>query len=454
MTDAIVSHWPSEKMNRQLLKCGRNSERKPNAVLLSTGAYNPVHNGHINVFEEAREAVERKGYTVIAGFLSPSHDQYVRNKMKSFYKDIPLGCVYASSNFRIQLVKDACSHSDWLDCASWEASQDSFRDFDEVQYALYDYLLREGIFTDSHDTVFYVCDLDHYTKCSLYQGIPQPRLQSALPVVVVLPQKHTLSPPTTSPNVVVVQERDPGAQAVSSSQVREALVQDISIQEMIPAAVYATLQSDQYRGGLYTPQHIFISFSGLCRQLDPSIYPPLHPERRADYLPIIPEAILETALFFFGSKRLWFFPETVEETQESLANNPDYIHFMKNTPFGDLLQRKEKRGEVCFLKPDILGPVDVEGGIVGDYSLASTWMQSLGYPPLLLDEGYWSSTNCPSLSARECSRVVENFQTGLHDYNGVLTLLQYSVGTQLIPVLTYSPEQSARSIAALLGKPF
>lgn len=45
---------------------------------------------------------------------------------------------------------------------------------------------------------------------------------------------------------------------------------------------------------------------------------------------------------------------------------------MKNTFFGELLKKKIDRNEVCFLKPNVLGPIDCKGGVVGNISCLSS----------------------------------------------------------------------------------
>src|SRR6185437_7605191 len=59
-------------------------------VLISTGAYNPPHRRHIEVFRIAKDALEatKPGATgmvtrVLAAFISPSHDSYLRSKLRA-----------------------------------------------------------------------------------------------------------------------------------------------------------------------------------------------------------------------------------------------------------------------------------------------------------------------------------------------------------------------------------
>lgn len=51
------------------------------AVVVSTGSYDPLHEGHMESIVRAKEYIEASGKAkVIAGFMSPSHDSYVRRK--------------------------------------------------------------------------------------------------------------------------------------------------------------------------------------------------------------------------------------------------------------------------------------------------------------------------------------------------------------------------------------
>lgn len=51
-----------------------------NAVLLSTGSYDPVHHGHVSMMVQTRALLEKQGYTVMGGVFSTSHDSYVRDQ--------------------------------------------------------------------------------------------------------------------------------------------------------------------------------------------------------------------------------------------------------------------------------------------------------------------------------------------------------------------------------------
>ena len=59
-------------------RCVRAGERP--VVLLATGGFCPVHEGHLAMMQAARAAATNAGFTVIGGYLSPGHDDYVRLK--------------------------------------------------------------------------------------------------------------------------------------------------------------------------------------------------------------------------------------------------------------------------------------------------------------------------------------------------------------------------------------
>jgi hypothetical protein len=50
-------------------------------ALFMGGAMNPPHLSHIGAMQEARKALEARGFDVVAGYLVPSTDGYVSDKM-------------------------------------------------------------------------------------------------------------------------------------------------------------------------------------------------------------------------------------------------------------------------------------------------------------------------------------------------------------------------------------
>lgn len=87
------------------------SKDKKNKILVTTGSFGPFHEGHINMMNQARKKIESEGYHVAGGYVSPSHDTYVRTK-NNMYLDI---------YDRIDIIEDILEKNDWLMLDKYEA---------------------------------------------------------------------------------------------------------------------------------------------------------------------------------------------------------------------------------------------------------------------------------------------------------------------------------------------
>lgn len=99
---------PFSKIIRNLEK---NDIKNP-VVLLTTGGFDPLHDGHIEMMELAKKKLEEVGYDIVGGYFSPSHDDYVLNK--------PFNCRISSQ--RIKDCREIVDDSDWLMIDPWEAT--------------------------------------------------------------------------------------------------------------------------------------------------------------------------------------------------------------------------------------------------------------------------------------------------------------------------------------------
>ncbi len=90
----------------------RSTPEAPLAVLVTTGSFCPLHVGHINMMQMARQAAENAGKTVLAGFIVPDHDSYVSQKC---------GSNALSAAQRIHLAEEAVRDIDWLIVDHWTA---------------------------------------------------------------------------------------------------------------------------------------------------------------------------------------------------------------------------------------------------------------------------------------------------------------------------------------------
>lgn len=80
-------------------------------VLLSTGGFYPIHDGHIKMMNEAKKIVEDNGYKVIGGYLSLSHDDYISTKP-----------YYIKNQYdRVNECREYVKDSDWLMIDPWES---------------------------------------------------------------------------------------------------------------------------------------------------------------------------------------------------------------------------------------------------------------------------------------------------------------------------------------------
>lgn len=119
-------------------------------VLLSTGGFCPVHAGHLAMMERAREAAEAAGHSVMGGYLSPGHDDYLRLKCGA-------GAVPAS--VRLRECADAAASSGWLSVDPWEALHRRVSvNFTDVTARLRAYLRAH---VDPRVEVLYVCGGDN-----------------------------------------------------------------------------------------------------------------------------------------------------------------------------------------------------------------------------------------------------------------------------------------------------
>ena len=87
------------------------SSSKEYVVLLTTGGFNPLHQGHINMMENAKSELEKDGFEVLGGYFSPGHDIYISEK-GSFHK---LNIID-----RLEYCRKLISESDWLMVDPWE----------------------------------------------------------------------------------------------------------------------------------------------------------------------------------------------------------------------------------------------------------------------------------------------------------------------------------------------
>ncbi|UQW99272.1 hypothetical protein [Streptomyces sp. RerS4] len=93
-------------------KLTRSPGRTKPLVLLATGAFSPIHQGHVDMLLSARRALESNGEHVAGAYLSPSHDHYVSVKLS--HEAVP-------ADERLTLVHEKISRHDWIMACPWES---------------------------------------------------------------------------------------------------------------------------------------------------------------------------------------------------------------------------------------------------------------------------------------------------------------------------------------------
>ncbi|CAN1558555.1 nicotinamide-nucleotide adenylyltransferase/nicotinate-nucleotide adenylyltransferase [Mycobacteriaceae bacterium] len=205
-----TEHWPVDKIAGNLARPPRGRR----CVLLTTGALNPVHRGHVAMFDRARDVLEAEyGIDVVGGFLSPSHDTYLSGKyLSGKHRDER----FFPAAQRLALCAAATEDHPFLAVASWESSVSGhWPDFPEVTATL-ERVLDEP-FPGEGIGVIYLCGQDHFRYAA----------RARLPGVAVVTRAGRAERSDTARTIFAVPTAsDDPYRRMSSTQVREALKND------------------------------------------------------------------------------------------------------------------------------------------------------------------------------------------------------------------------------------
>jgi nicotinic acid mononucleotide adenylyltransferase len=185
-------------------------------ILLTTGAMNPVHLGHVAMLLAAAARLRAADYHVCGAYLSPSHDNYVQPKANN--PDNPT--IGLSAAFRLEAARRAVRGSGEdgglpMAVSSWETNRAGYwPDYPEVCTAAVD-----NPNLKKYGKVFYVCGTDHEKKCGLDEVAPEgcgvvivPRAGEVVPIEV----------PGTN-NIFVAKAPTDAISTFSSTMLRKAL---------------------------------------------------------------------------------------------------------------------------------------------------------------------------------------------------------------------------------------
>src|SRR5688500_5587292 len=82
-------------------------------VLVTTGAFSPLHMGHISMMEQARLMLMDRGDIVVGGFIAPGHDSYVSTKRNG---EAAMGAAR-----RVEIARISVDGRSWMTVDPWPA---------------------------------------------------------------------------------------------------------------------------------------------------------------------------------------------------------------------------------------------------------------------------------------------------------------------------------------------
>lgn len=86
------------------------ADKKEAIAIIACGSYSPPTLAHFRVLEDAKDTLEKRGYHVIGGFMSPVHTAYGKKSL-------------TTNVHRLNMVGSALEQSDWISVDPWECSQ-------------------------------------------------------------------------------------------------------------------------------------------------------------------------------------------------------------------------------------------------------------------------------------------------------------------------------------------
>ncbi len=202
---------PLAKIRKAMQRLG--DVRAPRyAILVTSGAFCPIHKGHLQMMESARREAERHGWNVVGGFVAPDHDGYV---------SVKCGRETLSAPKRVCLAQVATEESEWLAVDPWAALYvDRAVNFTDIVRRLSRYLqyhLQVAI------EVIFVCGADNsgFRKAFVERGhlIVVPRVGAEVSC-------ELSSDPATSDRIIIAQDHLPNQ--IASRTVRQGRWGDLS----------------------------------------------------------------------------------------------------------------------------------------------------------------------------------------------------------------------------------
>lgn len=188
---------------------------KKNVVLLTTGGFSPLHDGHISMMENAYNFLSEKGFNVLGGYFAPSHDKYVSNKYN--------GKAALNIEKRINIIEKKLESHPYLLCDRWEGLYNKYEvNYTETIKRLKAYL-NQHIPTKNGIEICLVFGGDNIGFCNTF-------IYKGMGVCVKRPNyKNEIN--HNSKNVFIINNKF--NDNISSSMIRESLNKDKNIKKEI-----------------------------------------------------------------------------------------------------------------------------------------------------------------------------------------------------------------------------
>jgi len=99
---------PSDKMKLSIPKGSKGA-----IAIIACGSFSPPTMAHMRMMEDAKNELEAMGYTVVGGFMSPTHTLYGKKSLVENFH-------------RVNMMGATLAHNDWISVDPWECAQDKW----------------------------------------------------------------------------------------------------------------------------------------------------------------------------------------------------------------------------------------------------------------------------------------------------------------------------------------
>ncbi|EQC40906.1 hypothetical protein SDRG_01971 [Saprolegnia diclina VS20] len=148
--------YPLAKIAQALAGTAKDQEV---VVLVSSGAYNPVHMLHLRAFYVARQHIESNyKFPVVGAIISPCHDTYVRTKNRRKPREM------IPKSHRLGMLEAATATSSWIEVDKWEITRRRVLDYLSTLTHVRE--ICEAQFPAYKFRVLYVCGVNTIVKLS------------------------------------------------------------------------------------------------------------------------------------------------------------------------------------------------------------------------------------------------------------------------------------------------